>query len=363
MEPWTTQTCSTAVLGGKTATTSSGNTKHTMNELAVVILNYNGQHHMAQFLPSVIAHSTGAEVVVIDNGSTDASLDWLKAHAPSVRVITLDKNYGFAGGYNEGLKRIQGQYANYLLMNSDVEVPAGYLPALLSRIQDPQVGAVQPKILSYNEKHLFEHAGACGGFIDRNGFPFCRGRIFSECEADSGQYDSARTIFWASGACFLIKSELFHELGGFDAAFFAHMEEIDLCWRLQHSGYEIWVEPKSKVYHLGGGTLSYDSPRKTYLNFRNNLFMLVKNQQGFWLGRLLVRMTWDGIAAWQFLLKGKAQLFFAVFKAHMALYAALPRLVRQRKKPVNAKISGKININIIMQFYLRKKKTFQQLGL
>jgi GT2 family glycosyltransferase len=232
---------------------------------------------------------------------------------------------------------------------------------MLERLKSENIAAVQPKILSYLEPAKFEHAGASGGFLDRNGFPFCRGRIFSDCEVDQGQYDKAVPVFWASGACLMVKSEVFHQMDGFDPFFFAHMEEIDLCWRMQHAGHQIWVEPKSKVYHLGGGTLGYESPRKTYLNFRNNLFMLVKNQGGFWPGRLFVRMAWDGIAAWQFLLKGRASLFYQVFKAHMALYYALPRLLKQRRNSVSSSIHGRPNINLIVQFFLLKKKTFQEL--
>ena len=332
-----------------------------MKELAIVILNFNGREHLSTFLPSVIEHSENHAVVVVDNGSTDDSLTFLESEFPRVEQIRLNQNWGFAKGYNEGLNKLRGRFQHYLLLNSDVQVTAGYLSPMLERLKSENIAAVQPKILSYLEPAKFEHAGASGGFLDRNGFPFCRGRIFSECEVDQGQYDEAVPVFWASGACLMVKSEVFHQMDGFDPFFFAHMEEIDLCWRMQHAGHQIWVEPKSKVYHLGGGTLGYESPRKTYLNFRNNLFMLVKNQGGFWPGRLFVRMAWDGIAAWQFLLKGRASLFYQVFKAHMALYYALPRLLKQRRSSVSSSIHGRPNINLIVQFFLLKKKTFQEL--
>ncbi|MFM7724254.1 MAG: glycosyltransferase family 2 protein [Bacteroidota bacterium] len=334
-----------------------------MSELAIVILNYNGKQHLATFLPSVVKHAEEHAIVVIDNGSKDDSLSFLESDFPMVEQIRLNQNWGFAKGYNEGLIQLKGRFQYYLLLNSDVEVIAGYLSPMLERLKSENIAAVQPKILSYLEPTKFEHAGASGGFLDRNGFPFCRGRIFSECEVDHGQYDEAVPVFWASGACLMVKSEVFHEMDGFDPHFFAHMEEIDLCWRIQHAGYQIWVEPASKVYHLGGGTLAYDSPRKTYLNFRNNLFMLVKNQRGFWPGRLFIRMAWDGIAAWQFLAKGRISLFYQVFKAHMALYSALPRLLKQRQKGVSTDIQGRKNINLIVQFFLLRKKSFQDLKL
>lgn len=334
-----------------------------MKELAIVILNFNGREHLSTFLPSVIEHSENHTVVVIDNGSNDDSLSFLASRYPTVECIVLPQNWGFAKGYNEGLNQLKGRFEHYLLLNSDVEVTAGYLSPMLERLKSENIAVVQPKILSYLEPTKFEHAGGSGGFLDRNGFPFCRGRIFSECEIDCGQYDQAVPVFWASGACFMVKSEVFHQMDGFDPFFFAHMEEIDLCWRIQHAGYQIWAEPASKVYHLGGGTLAYESPRKTNLNFRNNLFMLVKNQGGFWPGRLFVRMAWDGIAAWQFLAKGRISLFYQVFKAHMALYYALPRLLKQRQKGVSNHLQGRKNINLIVQFFLFRKKTFKDLTL
>ena len=249
--------------------------------VAIVILNFNGVHHLRSFLPSVMATQyEHLEIVVADNGSTDNSIDVIKNEFAQVTLITHSKNEGFAGGYNEGLKPLENLYEHYLILNSDVEVTPGFITPLLDRITHENVASVQPKVLSWKNKCLFEHAGASGGFLDRNGFPFCRGRIFQECEEDLGQYDDAIPVFWTSGACMLVKSSLFHALGGFDEDFEAHMEEIDWCWRAQHLGYEVWIEPKAIVYHLGGGTLSNESPRKTFLNFRNNLFMLTKNSQG-----------------------------------------------------------------------------------
>jgi GT2 family glycosyltransferase len=279
-----------------------------MKTLAIVILNFNGKKHLQTYLPSVVECSDGHDVLVIDNGSLDDSIHYINLTFPTIQLIQLKENVGFAQGYNDGLERIKGNYELYLLLNSDVEVSPGYLSPLLSRIAAPSIAAVQPKILSHSNKTRFEHAGASGGFLDRNGFPFCRGRIFDACETDHGQYNEAMPVFWASGACLLIRSTLFHEVNGFDGKFFAHMEEIDLCWRLQLKGYQIWVEPSSKVYHLGGGTLSYESNTKVFLNFRNNLYMLAKNETGFWQGKIFIRMLWDGLAAAQFLLKGKPAL-------------------------------------------------------
>jgi len=333
-----------------------------MKTLAIVILNYNGKKHLETYLPSVVDCSDGHDVLVIDNGSLDDSIHFISLKFPTVQLIQLKKNVGFAQGYNDGLERIKGKYEHYLLLNSDVEVSPGYLSPLLSRIATPTVAAVQPKILSHVNKTRFEHAGASGGFLDKRGFPFCRGRIFDECETDHGQYNEAMPVFWASGACLLIKSSLFHEVNGFDGRFFAHMEEIDLCWRLQHQGYQIWVEPSSTVYHLGGGTLSYESNTKVFLNFRNNLYMLAKNETGFWQGKIFIRMLWDGLAAVQFLLKGKPSLLYQVLKAHLAFYRSLPRLISQRTNKKNATL-GRYEGNIVIDYFLKKKNKYSDLSL
>jgi GT2 family glycosyltransferase len=333
-----------------------------MKTLAIVILNYNGKKHLKTYLPSVVECSDGHDVLVIDNGSLDDSIHYINLTFPTVQLIPLKENVGFAQGYNDGLERIKGKYIHYLLLNSDVEVSSGYLSPLLSRIATPTIAAVQPKILSHVDKTRFEHAGASGGFLDKRGFPFCRGRIFDECEIDHGQYNEAMPVFWASGACLLVKSALFHELDGFDGRFFAHMEEIDLCWRLQHQGHQIWVEPSSTVYHLGGGTLSYESNTKVFLNFRNNLFMLAKNETGFWPGKIFIRMLWDGLAAVQFLLKGKPSLLYQVLKAHLAFYMALPRLKSQRTKKKNTTL-GRYKGNIVIDYFLKKKNKYSDLNL
>ena len=313
-------------------------------------------------MPSVVECSDGHDVLVIDNGSLDDSINYISLKFPTVQLIQLKENVGFAQGYNDGLERIKGKYEHYLILNSDVEVSPGYLSPLLSRIAAPTIAAVQPKILSHVNKTRFEHAGASGGFLDKRGFPFCRGRIFDECETDHGQYNEAMPVFWASGACLLIKSSLFHEVNGFDGRFFAHMEEIDLCWRLQHQGHQIWVEPSSTVYHLGGGTLSYESNTKVFLNFRNNLYMLAKNETGFWQGKIFIRMLWDGLAAVQFLLKGKPSLLYQVLKAHLAFYRSLPRLISQRTNKKNTTL-GRYKGNIVIDYFLKKKNKYSDLSL
>lgn len=333
-----------------------------MKTLGIVILNYNGKKHLEAYLPSVVECSDSHDVLVIDNGSLDDSINYISLKFPTVQLIQLKENVGFAQGYNDGLERIKGKYEHYLILNSDVEVSPGYLSPLLSRIAAPTIAAVQPKILSHVNKSRFEHAGASGGFIDKRGFPFCRGRIFDECEIDNGQYNEAMPVFWASGACLLIKSSLFHEVNGFDGRFFAHMEEIDLCWRLQHQGHQIWVEPSSTVYHLGGGTLSYESNTKVFLNFRNNLFMLAKNETGFWPGKIFIRMLWDGLAAVQFLLKGEPSLLYQVLKAHLAFYTSLPRLISQRTNKKNATL-GRYKGNIVIDYFLMKKNKYSDLTL
>lgn len=246
--------------------------------LAVVILNYNGRHHLESYLENIISNSLDYDIIVADNFSTDDSVSFIKKDQ-RLQLIELTENFGFAGGYNEALKKIEGKYDYYLLLNSDIEVSENWIAPLLESMEDKKIAACQPKIKSLEQKDLFEHAGASGGFIDQNYFPFCRGRIFSELEKDEGQYDSAQFITWTSGAAMLIRAELFHKADGFDADFFAHMEEIDLCIRLGHQGYQFKVIPESVVYHLGGGTLPYNSPKKIYLNFRNSLFMIAKNHK------------------------------------------------------------------------------------
>lgn len=277
-----------------------------MNKLAIVILNWNGRAMLEKFLPSVCAFSKGEGIVVVmaDNGSTDDSIDFVEAHFPDVQILRLDQNYGFAEGYNRALGQLDAEY--FLLLNSDVEVTENWLLPLISYMDEhPEVAACQPKIRAFYNKSHFEHAGACGGFLDKYAFPFCRGRIFSNVEEDHGQYDSVMDIFWATGAALMIRSDDYLSAGGLDGTFFAHMEEIDLCWRLRSRCRRIVCVPQSVVYHVGGGTLNVDNPRKTFLNFRNNLLMIYKNVPDAFLNRLLLaRFFFDYVAAAQFCLKG-----------------------------------------------------------
>ena len=301
-----------------------------MKDLAIVILNWNGEHFLRDFLPSVIRFSADARIIVADNASTDNSVDFLKENYPQIEIVINDQNYGFAGGYNQSLKQIDSKF--FLLLNSDIEVTENWLSPLMKAMNDPQIAGCQPKILSFHHRNMFEHAGASGGFLDRNYFPFCRGRIFDKFEEDHGQYNDKSEVFWATGAALLIRSDLFHKAGGFDEAFFAHMEEIDLCWRIKKMGYGFIVCPESVIYHVGGGTLPYLSPRKSYLNFRNSLFMIIKNHDGLLLPKLFRRLCLDGIAGVRFFLRGEWKHLGAVLNAHFAMYRRLSVLLKQRKE-------------------------------
>jgi len=336
-------------------------------KIAIVILNWNGARLLSQFLPSVIQFSKGdsTDIIVADNGSTDESLSILRNNFPEVKIIDLKQNFGFARGYNEALKLVEADY--FVILNSDVEVTAGWLQSPIRLMEsDKKIAAVQPKILSFHQKTQFEYAGAAGGFIDRFGYPFCRGRIFNEIETDNGQYDNITDIFWATGACIFVRSDLFREVGGFDADFWAHMEEIDLCWRLKNKGYRIVFTPESVVYHLGGGTLSYDNPQKLYLNFRNNLWLLYKNlpsNQLFYI--LSVRMILDAVAAFKLLAEFNFNGIRSVMKAHYHFYRSLPQLNRKRKQAqLNGDIlpiTGKLIKSIVFQFYIRKRNRFSEI--
>lgn len=333
--------------------------------VAVVILNWNGADMLRRFLPSVLMYSPGAEVIVADNASMDDSLQVLAEEFPSVRTIVLDRNYGFAEGYNQALRQVEAEY--YLLLNSDVEVPQGWLRPMMEYMeQHPEVAACQPKMLCQWDKRMLEYAGACGGYIDRLGYPFCRGRVFGTIEEDRGQYDSIRTVAWASGAALLIRSQKYWEVGGLDGRFFAHQEEIDLCWRLRSRGYDIVCVPQSVVYHVGGGTLPKESPRKTYLNFRNNLLLLYKNYpaQGF-AGLMLVRFALDAVASLQFLAKGEWGSFCAVWKARrdFCLMKSDYRKDREQnlrltKVPLSDILAPK---SILWQYYVRGKKFYSSI--
>ena len=301
-------------------------------QTAVVILNWNGRKHLEHYMPSVVGN-TPAEVriVVADNGSADDSVEFLKGHYPSVEIIQLEKNYGFAEGYNRALKMVDAEC--YILLNSDVEVTKGWIEPLVEMIQsDKSIAAVAPKLLSDVERDKFEYAGAAGGFIDYLGYPLCRGRILSTIEQDRGQHDTAREVFWASGAAFCCRADLFHAMGGFDGDFFAHMEEIDLCWRMQLAGYKIMSEPKSVVYHLGGGTLPNESPNKLYLNYRNNLAMLYKcaptTQR---LTVAILRPIADMLSMAIYLLKGQFKLANATLRAYRDFMLWHNELSRKRK--------------------------------
>lgn len=302
--------------------------------VAVVILNWNGARFLNEFLPSVVKYTPRAlaEVVVVDNGSEDNSLELLSSDFKSVRVIKLDRNYGFTGGYNRGLVEL-GEFEFFLLLNSDVAVSEGYLEPLVNVMDsDSTIAAAQPKILSYTKPEYFEYAGAAGGMINFLGFPYCRGRVMSRVEKDNGQYNKITEIFWASGAAMFVRSGLYLSSGGLDEDFFAHMEEIDFCWRLKNKGYKIMSVPQSSVYHLGGGTLPNNSPYKLFLNFRNSLFMLYKNLTPFKLFPILfMRMCVDGVIGVAYLCQGKFTYFKAVIKAHFAFYKEF-RVLREKRK-------------------------------
>jgi len=340
----------------------------TKTKTAVVILNWNGEKLLRKFLPSVLAYSIlpGTKVIVADNGSSDKSVELLRNEFPQADLLDLKQNYGFAKGYNETLRQVDAEY--YVIMNSDVEVSEGWLQPVISLLDnDKTIGAVQPKILSYSEKNRFEYAGAAGGYIDRFGFPFCRGRILEETEDDHAQYDQVCDIFWGSGACLVIRSELFHKAGGFDADFWAHMEEIDLCWRIKNMGYRIVFCPGSKVYHLGGGSLPYGNPKKLFLNFRNNLSLLYKNLPSEKLVcTLLTRMIFDGAAAFHLLAKGNARGFVSVIHAHFRFYRSISSLHKKRKnqgkflkRTMHPEMFRK---SIILNYYLKNKKRFSELN-
>lgn len=335
-----------------------------MKDVAIVILNWNGKSFLEKFLKGVVKHSEDARIIVADNASTDDSLAYVRKNFPTVEILENAENGGFAKGYNDALKRVDSKF--YLLLNSDIEVTENWLRPLYECIQDAEISGCQPKILSYHKQTDFEHAGASGGFIDRNYFPFCRGRIFSEIESDQGQYNEPAEIFWATGAAMMIKSELYHANGGFDEDFFAHMEEIDLCWRIKKSGGKFMIVPDSIVYHVGGGTLSYTSPRKVYLNFRNNLMMLIKNHEGLLFPKLFWRMSLDGIAAVRFLFAGEFKNFGAVFRSHMYQYANLSKLLKKRsqirKKSTGFNPRGMYNGSIIWSFYVKGVKRFSDLN-
>lgn len=331
-------------------------------QTAIVILNWNGRKYLQDFLPFVQKFNpNSAKIYVADNASSDDSIEFLKANFPEVELIELKENYGYAKGYNEALKQIDAKY--YVLLNSDIEVTKNWIEPIINYLENnPKVAACQPKIKSWHQRDLFEYAGAGGGYIDYLGYPFCRGRIFQELEKDTGQFDDIQEVFWASGACLFVKSEVFHELGGFDEDFFAHMEEIDFCWRAKNQDYKIVYHPESIVYHIGGGTLPKNNPQKTYLNFRNNFCLIYKNiPQNRLFSTFLSRMILDGIAAIKFLFDGGNKDLAAVFRAHLYFYRNLSKLRKKRKSLKQKPVSGIYEKNIAYEHFIRGKKTFEEL--
>lgn len=300
--------------------------------IAVVILNWNGEVLLERYLKSVVEYSGNADIYVVDNASTDGSVSYVKTNFPNVQVIVNPDNGGFTTGYNQGLKHVEADV--YCLLNSDIEVTPHWLEPIEALFKNnKEVAIVQPKILDMLNKEYFEYAGAAGGFIDRLGYPFCRGRIFQSLEKDTGQYDDTIEIFWATGACMFIKKEVFWELDGFDEYYFAHQEEVDLCWRAKNKGYKVFYTGESKVYHLGGSTLSNMNPKKTFLNFRNSLYSITKNlPRRKALGIILTRLILDGVAAFRFILQLKFRHCFAILKAHFSFYVNFNKMYRQREK-------------------------------
>jgi GT2 family glycosyltransferase len=331
--------------------------------VAIVILNFNGRNYLQQFLPSVLASTYATKkIIVADNASTDDSVQLVKQQFSTVQLLLNTNNDGFAAGYNWALQKVEADY--YVLLNSDVEVTANWIEPIIDLMEvDKNIGACQPKILSYHNKSMFEYAGAAGGWMDSLGYPFSRGRVFDVCEKDEGQYNTNQEIFWATGAAMFVRSQLFHTLGGLDALFFAHQEEIDLCWRMQLVGYKIFAVPASVVYHVGGGTLPVGF-QKNYLNFRNNLIMLSKNlplAEKWW--KIPVRISLNKIAALQALLKGDTQMFRAIFKAHLH-YIKWCFSTKQKhgltKKPLGS-LSGVYKGSVVWQYFIKKKKKFSEL--
>ncbi|MBW1658570.1 glycosyltransferase family 2 protein [Flavobacterium quisquiliarum] len=330
-----------------------------MDKIAVVILNWNGVKLLEQFLPSVIQFSEDATIYVADNDSTDNSVEFVQQNFPTIKIVKNTGNHGFAKGYNDALKHIDAEI--YALVNSDIEVTENWLKPILETFEnEKQTAIIQPKILDFKNKENFEYAGAAGGFIDKYGFPFCRGRIFETLEKDNGQYDDNSELFWASGACFFIRKKVYHELGGFDESFFAHQEEIDLCWRAANEGHIIKYNYQSLVYHVGGATLQQGNPKKTYLNFRNSLLMLVKNlpKRGlFWV--IFFRMVLDGIAGIRFLTQGKIGHTFAILKAHFSFYCLSLKYLEKRKEfQIQQYYMVK---SIVFLYYIRKMTLFKEI--
>ena len=330
---------------------------------AVVVLNWNGKAWLEKFLANLVKHSQEATVFVADNASTDDSVDFTKSNFPSVKIIINASNGGYAKGYNDALKQIDAEY--FVLINSDIEVTDEWLSPIIDLMDsDKKIAACQPKLLDYNNRNMFEYAGASGGFIDNLGYPFCRGRIFDSLEEDKGQYNDVIEVFWATGACLFVRANCFNAIGGLDEDFFAHQEEIDLCWRLKNKGYKIMVQPKSVVFHVGGGTLNAGSSFKTYLNFRNNLFMLFKNLPTYALfTKIPTRLVLDGVAAFTFLKQPRGlKHLLAIAKSHFSFYIEIPKLMAKRQKIKQRNtLVGKVNYSIILNNKIKGIKHFYEL--
>ncbi|MCL2290006.1 MAG: glycosyltransferase family 2 protein [Bacteroidetes bacterium] len=330
-----------------------------MAKLAIVILNWNGQKFLAQFLPALIQYAPSySEIIIADNASTDNSIEFLRTVFPSIKIIQNKINGGFSKGYNDALQQVEAEY--YCLLNSDVEVTENWIEPIVVLLDNhPDIAIVQPKLLSFAHKNQFEYAGACGGFLDYLGYPFCRGRVFEYLEEDSGQYNNAIEVFWATGAALFVRSNIFHAVNGLDDDFFAHMEEIDFCWRVKSLGYKVMVEPKSVVYHVGGGTLPKNSARKTYLNFRNNMFLLLKNlPRTKLLPIFLLRFPLDNIAALFFLFRGHWRDTWAVYRAQLSFLRQFRKMKRKRKDVDKQVYKQTFQKSIVFQHYIKKKSKF-----
>jgi GT2 family glycosyltransferase len=334
--------------------------------IAVVILNFNGKFFLEKFLPGILIHSSPHQVYVADNGSTDDSVPFLQKTFPSVKIIENKFNYGYAKGYNVALRLIKADY--FILLNSDVEVSANWIAPVIDLMEkNRNIAACQPKLIDFKQRGLFEYAGASGGYIDKYCYPFCRGRMFNTLEKDEQQYNDACEIFWATGACLFVRSDAFMKAGGLDDDYFAHMEEIDLCWRLKNLGYKIYVQPASVVYHVGGGTLNKFSSTKTFLNFRNNLITLTKNHPpAFLFLKIVYRQILDGVAAFKFLSAGEPKHFLAVIRAHFSYYGSLGKTLSKRKSMKQKEgfrydLSNVYRGNIVAEYFLKGKRTFKEL--
>ena len=336
----------------------------TSPKVAIVILNWNGQHYLEKFLPSVLATTyRNYEIIVSDNASTDGSVSLLQQKFPRVKLIRLDQNYGFAKGYNLTLEQVHADY--FALINSDVEVQPGWLTPIINLLEEDRFNAAcQPKLLSYNNRNVFEYAGGAGGWLDSFGYPFARGRIFDVSEEDKGQYDKTERVFWVTGAAMVVRAEVFREMKGFDSYFFAHQEEIDLCWRMQLAGYKVFANPSSVVYHVGGGTLPRGNTLKTYLNFRNNQIMLYKNlpwSQKWW--KIPFRIFLDMVSAWKGLFIGDGGYFLAILRAHFSFYKWVLFEKKQSIFPqkTTGQLAGVYKGNLVWQHFVKGKKYFSQL--